>query len=323
MPDNGPLVSFIVVTYKQERFVREAVRSALAQDYHPLEIIISDDCSPDGTFGAIQEEVAAYTGPHRVVVHQNPMNLGLVGNLNEAWKLASGDFVVIQAGDDVSVPERVSEVVRCWLESGRTVDLVCSHFAEIDESGKATGVIKRNVVFLPDVNQDAAMWTCGATGACAAYSRRIFEKYGPVDTRVLSEDWVYAFRAWVESGIKVVEKPLVLHRIHDDCLSVVYGRGVAGKEKRGARQKRRHRMADSYVGISENWLRAWELGPRGGDDRRRRELQKRVELGRMEADAFRASWLGGLRLTCAAFVRGGGFKRFSRMIAHHVVRYGY
>jgi cellulose synthase/poly-beta-1,6-N-acetylglucosamine synthase-like glycosyltransferase len=44
--DNRPLVSFILLTYNQERFVNEAVEGALAQTYTPLEIIISDHCCP-------------------------------------------------------------------------------------------------------------------------------------------------------------------------------------------------------------------------------------------------------------------------------------
>ena len=40
-----PLVTFYVIAYNQSRFVREAVESALAQTYSPLEILLSDDCS--------------------------------------------------------------------------------------------------------------------------------------------------------------------------------------------------------------------------------------------------------------------------------------
>ncbi len=52
-----PLVSFIVLAYKQKQFIREAVQSALAQSYEPLEIILSDDASPDVTFEVMEDEV--------------------------------------------------------------------------------------------------------------------------------------------------------------------------------------------------------------------------------------------------------------------------
>jgi glycosyltransferase involved in cell wall biosynthesis len=42
---NRPLVSFVLLTYNQEKYVADALRAALNQTYSPLEIIISDDCS--------------------------------------------------------------------------------------------------------------------------------------------------------------------------------------------------------------------------------------------------------------------------------------
>lgn len=50
-------LSLVVMAYKQEGFIRDAVEAALAQDYPDLEIVLSDDCSPDNTF-AIMEEMA-------------------------------------------------------------------------------------------------------------------------------------------------------------------------------------------------------------------------------------------------------------------------
>ena len=51
------LVTFSLLCHNHERFIREAVRSALAQDYEPLEILISDDHSTDATLDIIQEEI--------------------------------------------------------------------------------------------------------------------------------------------------------------------------------------------------------------------------------------------------------------------------
>ena len=45
-----PLVTMGLVTYRQERYVREAVRSVLAQTYSPLQIVICDDASPEFHF---------------------------------------------------------------------------------------------------------------------------------------------------------------------------------------------------------------------------------------------------------------------------------
>ena len=51
-----------------------------AQIYSPFEIILSDDCSPDGTFKIMQEMVEAYKGPHEFVLNRNEENLGIGGH---------------------------------------------------------------------------------------------------------------------------------------------------------------------------------------------------------------------------------------------------
>ena len=57
-PDR-PLVSFFVTAYRQEHLVRAAIEGAFAQTWQPLEILLSDDCSPDGTWRVMQEMAAA------------------------------------------------------------------------------------------------------------------------------------------------------------------------------------------------------------------------------------------------------------------------
>lgn len=77
----NPLVTYIVVAYNQEQLVREAVQSAFAQNYTPLEIILSDDCSSDRTFDIMQELALNYEGRHSVKVVQNSENLGLFDHI--------------------------------------------------------------------------------------------------------------------------------------------------------------------------------------------------------------------------------------------------
>ncbi|MEO5658257.1 MAG: glycosyltransferase, partial [Polaromonas sp.] len=45
-----PLVTFVLFAYNQKKFIAEAVNGALSQTYSPLQIILSDDASTDGTY---------------------------------------------------------------------------------------------------------------------------------------------------------------------------------------------------------------------------------------------------------------------------------
>ena len=122
----------------------------------------------------------------------------------------------------MSVPWRVEKLARRWLDQKNPVDLVCSFFEEIDVNGNRTGFIKTEVAFLPDTSKYVLEWRCGATGACVAFSRKLHEKYGRLNNRLITPDWVYPFRAWIEYGIAVVEEPLVKHRTHKSSISFIH-----------------------------------------------------------------------------------------------------
>jgi glycosyltransferase involved in cell wall biosynthesis len=91
-----PLLSVSIPTYRQEKYIGRAIESVLAQDYPNVEVVVSDDCSPDGTF-----DVASRYAGERVRVTRTPRNLGRVGNYRRClYELATGDWAVNLDGDD-------------------------------------------------------------------------------------------------------------------------------------------------------------------------------------------------------------------------------
>src|SRR5947208_1619268 len=135
-----PLLTYLVATYNQERYIREAVESALAQTYSPLEIIISDDCSRDRTFCIASEMAAAYRGPHNVRLNRNPINIGIGPHANRVMDLCQGKLLVAAAGDDVSLPERTETIYQAWEQSGRRATSIFSSYSTISSDGRDLGV---------------------------------------------------------------------------------------------------------------------------------------------------------------------------------------
>jgi glycosyltransferase involved in cell wall biosynthesis len=68
---SAPKVSYALLCYQQENYVRDAVRSALAQDLTPLDIVLSDDNSSDRTYEILEEEVKKYRGPNIITLNRN------------------------------------------------------------------------------------------------------------------------------------------------------------------------------------------------------------------------------------------------------------
>ena len=136
MPDNAterPLVTFAVLAYNQEQYIREAVEGAFAQTYEPLEIILSDDCSTDLTYEIMREMAAKYVGPHVISTRRGECNLGISEHFNQIVKVAAGDMLVVAAGDDISLAHRVELSVEV-LRSSKDLGFV--DFGEVLFSGE-------------------------------------------------------------------------------------------------------------------------------------------------------------------------------------------
>ena len=58
----APSVTLVLVCYNQEKYIKEAVLSALHQDHSPLKIIISDDCSKDNNNGNYKRHLRRHNG---------------------------------------------------------------------------------------------------------------------------------------------------------------------------------------------------------------------------------------------------------------------
>ena len=116
-----PLVSILLIAYNQRELVGQAIAGALAQTYSPLEILISDDASGDGTFEAIQSAVAGYAGPHRVVLNRNEANVGIGAHLSRLAAMSKGELLFVAAGDDISLPQRCDVVFDAFRQLRKVV----------------------------------------------------------------------------------------------------------------------------------------------------------------------------------------------------------
>ena len=115
--DNGPLLSVAVYTYNQERFVTETLDSLLESgglDTLPrgTELIVSDDCSADGTAAAVSSWMERRgKGFHSCRLLRGERNEGPVRNYVRAVRACSGEIVKPLAGDDLFCPEALCNAV--------------------------------------------------------------------------------------------------------------------------------------------------------------------------------------------------------------------
>jgi glycosyltransferase involved in cell wall biosynthesis len=210
---NKPKVSLIVFAYNQAHYIEQAAAGAFSQTYSPLEILLSDDGSSDDTFERMQALAAAYTGPHTVRARRTLVNKGVANHLHEAVGDASGELIIGAAGDDMSLPDRVSAVVQRWEELGRGPAVIYSDVETIDESGDpvpTSGWVYEGEHSL----EGMAEGFIETPGASSAFTRDLIERFPPLTFDVIHEDRVLAWRALLLGGsVSYIDSKLVKYRI--------------------------------------------------------------------------------------------------------------
>ena len=245
--NEAPLLSLLILTYRQVRFVREAVMSALSQDYANLEIVISDDASNDGTIEIVRDCVRDYHGPHRVVVNENECNLGIGAHMRKACALCHGDWIVTQGGDDISLSNRL-RLTADYIQRYPSASAIGVSAIAIDEDGReieASHAVDEPIIYHQyQGGRIATSQTPGddvsfvmLIGAMAAYRRDVID-LAEIPKATIAEDIVFSWRASLLGDIVCVPERCVLQRINTASVT----RSGCKSRRRKDRQTSRRRV---------------------------------------------------------------------------------
>jgi len=202
--------SVILLTYNQEAFVEEALRSLLEQDYENLEIVVSDDCSQDNTWSLVRKLVANYNGTKSILLNQNLQNIGLVANYTKAFHLTNGDLVFTAAGDDISLPSRCSACIKFWKKLNPSPDLLAADGYDMALDGEILGIKHTDNLDDWDLNAWAKKRPF-IFGASHMMTRRLIA-FNNLNPSLMFEDQCLFFRSLLMNGAVRLNQPLVKHR---------------------------------------------------------------------------------------------------------------
>jgi Glycosyl transferase family 2 len=124
-----PHVTVIVAAYQAGDYLREAIASGLAQTFHDIEILVSDDAADP----AVEAMVRSF-GDTRLRYRANSSRLGAAGNHWEAFRTARGEWLAILNHDDRWEPTYIEKVILALSQSSDAVLGFCDHFV-IDSKG--------------------------------------------------------------------------------------------------------------------------------------------------------------------------------------------
>lgn len=199
-----PLVSVIIPVFNGERFLRDAVESVLAQQYSPVEIIIVDDGSTDGT------ATVARSFPE-TVHYMYQTNQGPAAARNRGIEQAQGSLIAFADADDLW-PAAKFELQLPYLIQDPSIDIVLGRIQQVLLSETVDGQTQ---------SQEFAEAGFSVNLGSAVVRKSVFERLGLFDeTMRYSEDVDWFMRAR-EGGatIMTIDAVTLFYRQHEQNMT--------------------------------------------------------------------------------------------------------
>ena len=203
---SSPLVSAVIPVYNGERYLAEAIESVLAQDYRPVELVVVDDGSTDGS-GDIARS-------YPLVRYIRQSHQGVSAARNAGIAAARGEFIAFLDADDVWTPDKLT-VQMGYLLAHPDVGFAFARQRFLCEQG---------IEAPPWFRQDLlAQDHVGFMPSTLVARKAVFERAGGFDTALRrGEDTEWLLRArdcGVQMGI--VQETLLLRRVHSGNVSLM------------------------------------------------------------------------------------------------------
>jgi glycosyltransferase involved in cell wall biosynthesis len=213
------LVSVLIPTYNQARYIRQAVESALQQDWAEIEVVVVDDASTDNT----QYVLDAYRDDERVRIYLNETNLGRVGNYRRALhELARGIWALVLDGDDYLIDSSYISRAMRRVQMDPRIDLVFANaYKRRDDLDGRLSRPRKNKR-LPEVIEGAELFLRLASEKISLYHLTCLynvEKARNLDfyrADIVSSDWESLFRYILTGRVAFVSDIVAVWRIHGD-----------------------------------------------------------------------------------------------------------
>lgn len=208
---NRPLISIVVPTYNTNiEFLRDCIESVQAQVYENWELCIVDDASPNENVRTIIKEYA--DADERIKTKFLKKNHHIAGATNEAFKIASGEFIGLFDHDDLLWPNALYEVVKA-LNENPSLDFI---YSDEDKIGLSR-YDHFNAFFKPDWNPDFLHSVNYITHFAVVRKSLVDKIGGQREDYNGAQDWDFFMRLASETT-KIHHIPKVLYswRVHDE-----------------------------------------------------------------------------------------------------------
>lgn len=211
------LVSIILITYNQEKYVQQAVESILMQRIEgEVEVIIADDCSSDSTLEVIKSFEQKSPFKFKYLSAQN--NLGHPQNYKRAIQACAGEYIAILEGDDYwTDPCRVQKHVD-FLDLHRESVMSMNRMILFEESlhkySPQDWYLNESFEYIS--GQRLALGNCLGNLSACVIRKSILDKISDTIFELDVDDWLLGMALSKHGLVAKLKDIMSVYRIHDN-----------------------------------------------------------------------------------------------------------
>jgi glycosyltransferase involved in cell wall biosynthesis len=202
-----PLISVLIPTYNREKYIKQAIDSVIAQDYRPIEIIVVDDGSTDGT----KEIVKKYD--KSIVKYFYQKNKGIPGARNACLSKAKGEYIAWLDSDDYYLPGKLTAQMN-YMRKHPDCEIVFTKYENFLESKE----VKNNKIAMDMVRREKEVEY--KTYLMSSLAKKSFyEKVGefPEKYKISEDDFILGIARNLKINLdNFISKIFYKRRIHGD-----------------------------------------------------------------------------------------------------------
>ncbi len=127
-------VTIGIPVYNAEKFIRQALESALAQTFESLEFLVLDDCGTDSSMDIVREYQQKHPRGKDIRIVRQPHNMGIGAARNRIWEETQGRYLYFMDADDIIPPTAIQLLYDKVLRYN--AEIVCGSHERIELYGK-------------------------------------------------------------------------------------------------------------------------------------------------------------------------------------------
>lgn len=205
-----PKASICIPSYNHAAFVRDALDSALGQNFDSFEVMVCDDFSTDGT----KEIIDSYNDP-RLVKIVPPEHLGIGQNWNYCVSHAHGEYINILSSDDKLTPDYLKEQ-SAILDKFPSVSFATCATHKIDRAGNIVGIYKSIFSSKLIPSREAYLWYLDGpknTFVSGFFRKSLYDKVGGFNEKfIICLDWDFWMKLIRLGDVYYNDNPLAFYR---------------------------------------------------------------------------------------------------------------